>query len=156
MKKILLIYITCNFILIACQQDQSSDSVRTEEVHQDAKIHDHQVEAVGGLALNNGSKWVINEEMKPIIQKSNDVLANQENFKKNGNYKELAVVLDELNTQLINSCTMKGPDHDMLHHWLEPHMKLIESLKNADTPDAESELISKLKESFQTFNQYFN
>ena len=55
----------------------------------------------------------------------------------------------------MKSCTMKGESHDELHKWLHPHMELVEELSKAKTDEKANELVSQLRESYQSYNQYF-
>jgi glycine cleavage system protein P-like pyridoxal-binding family len=106
------------------------------------------------LALNNGEKWAVNEEMKPFINESMEVLQAYVDDKDN-DYKALAAKLNTQNNALIQSCTMKGASHDELHKWLHPHLKLVESLDEAENVDGSKSIITELQTSFKTYNTYF-
>ena len=106
------------------------------------------------INLNDGEKWAVNEEMKPFISDSEKIL-NEFIAKKSRDFITLAAQLKEKNSGLVKSCTMQGASHDELHKWLHPHMKLIESLANASDLEAASKTIDELKESFITYNQFF-
>ena len=106
------------------------------------------------LKLNNGEKWVVNEEMKPFILDAEGLL-NQYISNQTEDYKTLATQLKEKNNGLIKSCTMNGESHDELHKWLYPHIELIESLSKAESTEAASEIVADLQASFSTYNQYF-
>ncbi len=73
----------------------------------------------------------------------------------NADYKELGEQLGGQNKRLIKSCTMKGKSHDELHKWLHPHMQLVEALEDAENEQNANKTIKQLKESFQTFHNYF-
>ena len=106
------------------------------------------------INLNDGEKWAVNEEMKPFISDSEKIL-NEFIAKKSKDFITMAAQLKEKNSGLVKSCTMQGASHDELHKWLHPHMKLIESLANASDLEAASKTIDELKESFITYNQFF-
>ncbi len=116
--------------------------------------HDHGAKQGHAIQLNKGEKWKINEEMKPHIQMSSDIL-NEYINKRNLNYQKLSEELNAQNSALIKSCTMKGESHDALHNWLHPHMDLIKSLSNAHSEDEAQEIITRLEASYQSFNEYF-
>ena len=103
------------------------------------------------IALNNGEKWEVNQEMSPNILAGENILNNYTG----DDYKSLADQLKTQNKKLINSCTMDGKSHDELHKWLHPHMQLIESLGDADNISGANTLISQLKESYKTYHTYF-
>lgn len=108
----------------------------------------------GDLHLNGSEKWVVNSEMKPHIERGDELLKEFISTE-DKDFARLAKDLQEENTALIKSCTMKGEAHDELHKWLHPHMELIEELSKAkDFNDAE-EMIAKLEVSFETYHKYF-
>lgn len=106
------------------------------------------------INLNNGEKWEVNSEMKPHIEKGNKLL-NDFVSQQEKDYLKLADNLKEQNNALIQSCTMKGESHDELHKWLHPHMKLTEDLSNAKDMNEAKSIISKLENSFETYNTHF-
>lgn len=50
---------------------------------------------------------------------------------------------------------MKGKSHDELHKWLYPYMALVDELNDAENENEANQVFQKIKESFETFNQYF-
>lgn len=158
MKKTILLAATALF-LFSCQENKKvestpTESVASEQVDTNAEDHEHSVSAVDGLYLNNGEAWEINEEMKPFVINAKDIL-NVYNQGGNTNYVEVAVALKEQNQLLINSCTMQGESHDVLHEWLVPHLELTKELENAADENAAKAIVSKLNESFTNFGVYF-
>lgn len=150
-KLIMLTLISATFIM-GCS-NTSSEKAKEQTV---TAVHeeDQQDEESEELELNNGQKWIVNEEMKPYILESETVL--DEYIKAESNdYTTLAAQLKEKNSGLIKSCTMKGASHDELHKWLHPHMELIKVLGNARDPKEAAVIISKLEKSFKTYHNYF-
>ncbi len=106
------------------------------------------------INLNDGEKWVVNAEMKPHIDKGNELLDNF--IQNNGtDFLELANKLKAQNSALVQSCTMKGESHDELHKWLYPHMKLIDNLSKASSLVEANEIIFQLEDSFDAYQQHF-
>lgn len=106
------------------------------------------------INLNNGEKWKVNAEMKPYIEKGNELLT--EFISKNDkDYHKLAEDLKAQNNSLIQSCTMKGESHDELHKWLYPHIEIIEELLNAKSTAEAEKIIIQLEKSFNTYQKYF-
>ncbi|MEZ5050346.1 MAG: hypothetical protein R2766_11925 [Saprospiraceae bacterium] len=103
------------------------------------------------IELNNGQKWLVNDEMSPYILAAEKVL----NDYNGDDYETLADELESQNKKLIKSCTMDGKAHDELHKWLHPHMQLIESLGDAENMAQANTIIEQLKESFNTYHTYF-
>jgi hypothetical protein len=113
--------------------------------------HNHENDA---LNLNEGKRWLVNEEMKPHIIRAEQVL-NDFLAKADTDYQTLAKRLKDQNKKLISSCTMKGESHDELHKWLHPHMTLIEKLDEAETPAGAKSVALELAASFQTYHRFF-
>ena len=106
------------------------------------------------IYLNNGEKWKINAEMKPHLDEGNRILTAFISGKE-FDFKKLADDMKIQNNSLIQSCTMKGEPHDVLHLWLIPHMEIVDQLSKATTPEEANELIIQLKDSYRTFQFYF-
>ncbi len=152
MKTILGLILTFSLLLFSCD---SVSTEKAEEQNDNALQSEHQHEDdTDALKLDNGNRWMVNEEMKPFILESKAIL---DEFSQNNStdYQTLAAQLKEKNSGLIKSCTMKGKSHDELHKWLHPHMDLIESLAEAENLDAAKSSISQLNASFETYHQYF-
>lgn len=107
------------------------------------------------IELNNGDKWEVNEEMKPYVSNSQELLSDYIEQQKN-DYVALAAELEQQNNLLIKSCTMEGKSHDELHKWLHPHMELVAALKNTSDENEANLLISRLEQSFDVYHQYFH
>jgi len=116
--------------------------------HQQDTIHEDVPE------LNNGEKWLVNEEMKPFIQAGSDLV---ETYIKTSDtdFHRLSEQLKAQNDQLISSCTMSGKSHDELHKWLHPHLNLVKQLSEAGSSEAAQPIVSALQQSYQDFGKYF-
>ncbi|MEJ7736940.1 MAG: hypothetical protein WKF97_05895 [Chitinophagaceae bacterium] len=51
---------------------------------------------------------------------------------------------------------MKGPNHEVLHLWLEPVLKDVSNLKKINATDEGKQVTEKLTDDVEKFNQYFN
>lgn len=111
-------------------------------------------EDTSDLKLNKGEKWKVNEEMKPHIEKGNQIL-NDYVAADGDDYKTLAADLESQNSSLIKSCTMTGESHDELHKWLHPHIDLIKNLADANDATAAAAIVKQLEESFDIYHNYF-
>lgn len=134
---------------VGCNNSKNNKST---ENHSD--IEKLQNEEISIMNLNDGNKWLVNEEMKPYVEEAKTLLID---FKKNKseNYKELAKALKNKNLQLIKSCTMKGQSHDELHKWLFPHIEKINELVTANNTTEALKIIHQLENSFNIYDQYF-
>lgn len=144
-----MLMLATTLIAISCNNQSSTNN--EAETH---ALHDDHQEDMSAITLNEGNKWVVNDEMKPYIQRAENHL-NQYFESNSTDYKMLANNIKTENTGLIKSCTMDGQSHDELHKWLHPHMTLIEDLENAENLEEANDVLSQMKASFETYNQYF-
>lgn len=104
--------------------------------------------------LNNGERWVVNEEMKPFIQVGSELVNTYIKTSDTG-FHHLSEQLKAQNDQLISNCTMSGKSHDELHKWLHPHLNLVKQLSEATAPETAQPVVSALQQSYQDFRKYF-
>ncbi|AZI32596.1 hypothetical protein [Kaistella carnis] len=163
MTKVILSALLALAVVVSCekkQEEHAENMTTTEQTaaedHADhaeeAKSDDHDEHAK--LELNNGGKWKVNNEMKPYVAEMETQLKAYQ--PESGDYKMLATNLSTSNENLVKSCTMTGVPHDNLHAWLAPHMKEIEKLKNAEDREHANKIVGELKESMETYHEYFN
>lgn len=144
------------FLLFSCENQNENNANESVESSAHDKNHEskkdkHHHEP---LALNDGDKWEVNEEMHPHVAAEEELLKNY-SASQSTDYMKLADQLVKENSNLINSCTMEGESHEELHKWLHPHMELLDELEQAESNEQADEVISKLDHSFKTFHQYF-
>lgn len=120
--------------------------VEQEEPHYNEREED--------IELNDGAKWLVNDEMKPFVQKGEELLTIYLETGKT-DYKELAELMQEQNNLLIKSCTMTGKSHDELHKWLHPHLELVNALKKTESEEVAAGLIEELKKSNEMYHDFF-
>lgn len=154
MKKIILASLSV-FLFIACQQnDKKVDALSTNDSQLVEEPH-HHATGTTPLYLNDGKPWGINEEMKPYIKKSEEILKTFSSNENDTDYESMSYVLQEQNNKLIKSCTMKGEAHDVLHEWLMPHLELTAALGKAESQEEADKIINELDHSFEDFNKFF-
>lgn len=126
------------FFLFSCNGKAKNETT-------DAEIHQHSKQEA--LQLNDGKKWKVDDNMMLLIRKMEKQVAtaNPEN------YQLLVDNLAQNIDKLTSNCTMEGQAHDELHKWLLP---LIETVKDF-AKDKSTEHFTAIKNSFVTFNQYF-
>ena len=130
-----------------------------EPVHQhDATIHEYSTEAAQGLSLNNGQKWQTDESTRKHAAKLNNMINDFEKQadKSLSAHHSLADKTQEELQQLINDCTMEGPDHDALHLWLEPVLNDVKALKKTATDEDVQTAAANLSEDVRKYNEFFN
>lgn len=158
----LLLLASLLMVFSACNQSpaHSSEANATKEhLHQhDEEIEHYDVANLKELALNNGAKWQTDQSTNKHAAALN-VIADS--FEKNSNinldsYHEFADTVQKELQQLINDCSMKGPEHDALHLWLEPLLTDVKNLKNCDNPEEAKIASASLIKDVRKYNQFFN
>lgn len=104
-----------------------------------------------GLALNNGEKWIANEETQIGMKRIDSILKN--NTSSDG--KTLADALSKETSYIIKSCDMKGEPHDQLHIVLVPILEEITDLKDVNEADKLNNKVAYLKGLVNIYFQYF-
>ena len=151
MKKLLVFGLSV-MLLWSCNNVTEKSTAHQETENHAEHQHD---EGSKAIELNNGEKWLVNEEMKPFVVKGEELLNTYIQEGKT-DYKALAQQLKEQNDQLVKSCTMGGKGHDELHKWLHPHLEIIKALQNETDATKASEIVLRLQHSYQQYHQYFN
>lgn len=144
--KSISIIILISAVLMNCTGKKQGN----EEAHSE---HEKQNKNTG-IELNQGEKWILNEEMKPFLKQSEEILQSY-NASNDSSHLELADQLKAQNDQLISSCTMKGKSHDELHKWLHPHLQLVKKLQDAESEKEAEAVIKQLEGSYKIYHQHF-
>lgn len=106
------------------------------------------------IELENGKKWKVVDEMLTIIRNmENDVNAHAQTPDRD--LKQLATKLQTNIDLLTSNCTMEGKAHDELHKWLLPYIDLVDVLAKSTNNNEAEKNFNAIKQSFVTFNQYF-
>ena len=151
MKKVIVLGMS-SLILWGCNKASENQSTPQQTETQATQHHDDNDQ---GIELNNGEKWIVNEEMKPFVVNGADLVGvyiQEGKF----DYEELAGQLKEQNNQIIKSCTMKGKSHDELHKWLHPHLELVKELENETDAVKANQIVAQLQDSYRQYHRYFN
>jgi len=129
------------------EKNKEQVNMTTHKEHQ----HDAKFESI---EFNDGDKWKVVSEMLLIIRNmENDV--NRFVFAEQKNYKSIAQKLQTNIDLLTSSCTMEGKAHEELHKWLLPYMDLVKELASAQDDAESTKHFEQIRESFSTFNKYF-
>ena len=150
MKQALLLFIVGSIIL-GCNNVPEKTTANRDTTNHEKHEHGEHRETI---ELNNGAKWVVNDEMKPFVAKG-ELLVNTYVNGKLTDHQTLAKEIKAENEQLIKSCTMKGKDHDELHKWLAPHLALVKELEDETDAAKAAETVTALQKSYETYHQYF-
>ena len=135
MKPKLLITLLLVILISSCKKNSQksvSNSVETEDI----SLLDTLT-----LKLNNGEKWVANNETQIGIVKMDSIIKKFKNDETN-NYLGLGNDLSKQTGFIIKSCNMTGEAHDQLHVVLVPMLDEISILKESkNTEDSITALV---------------
>lgn len=110
------------------------------------------------IPLNEGKKWTADEATNRNVK---ELIAITEKFKtiENPNepdYKSLNAELARGLNKMIQQCTMKGPDHDALHIWLEPLLQDNVNLKEAANLKESDKIFTSIEKRLYNYQNYFD
>ncbi|SFT05725.1 hypothetical protein [Sphingobacterium wenxiniae] len=153
MKKTILLGMSVMLFWSCNNAGKTTSSEETKVQTENHSAHQH-LESSDAVELDNGEKWLVNEEMKPFVLKGEELVSTyiQDN---QTDFKALAEQLKDQNTQLIKSCTMTGKSHDELHKWLHPHLEIVKTLENETDATKANEVVDQLQYSYKEYHEYF-
>ncbi len=149
MNSFKIVLLCLSILTVGCKNN--SDGKIETEVSSVAQEHAHGDEEI---QLNQGQKWKVDAEMLSIIRAMENDVAS---FKGSelAEYNSLSEKLKKNIDLLTSNCTMKGQAHDELHKWLLPYIDLVNAFSEAKGGADSEKLFQDVKNSFVTFNQYF-
>ncbi len=106
------------------------------------------------LKLNNGDKWVANNETQIGVLKMDSILKAFKN-KGNDNYLNLEKDLSKQTSFIIKSCNMTGEAHDQLHVVLVPMLDEISKIKEAKTIVESKSTLNQLEDLIESYFSHF-
>jgi hypothetical protein len=164
-KNILLLLATSLIVACGNQLNQEQDAAEaTHEHSHDSEHatheHSHDTEPTNttSLALNNGAKWEADESTRKhtsALIKATDAFEQQPK-KDLAAYHAFADEAQSILQELINGCTMEGPNHDALHLWLEPVLNDVKNLKDCKEETTAKEKATVLTTDIKKYPQFFN
>lgn len=148
MKKILFAWVVM-FFIFACNQNAS----KTEE-------HEHTENVAASdssLRLNNGAKWKSDSTTEQNVANLKSIT---DNFKLKSSpsvndYHSLSNDIGNGFNQLVQQCKMTGPDHEQLHHWLEPLLEKNKELKSVSDDATAKKIFDSIDNRIAQYRNYF-
>jgi len=138
------------FILIGCSQTPNKTA---GDDHDD---HDHAATNTE-LTLNNGNKWKADSTTNHNVVNLKTIADNFriKPFPSATDYQLVGGDLIAGVNTLIRDCKMSGPDHDALHHWLEPVLKEINDLKDSKDTTSARATFESLDKRIDDYHKFF-
>ena len=139
----------CFAFIISC--NQSANKTETDE---DAG---HQPGDTTELSLNNGSKWKVDLITNHNVVNLKTIADNFriKPFPSMNDYQVLSGDLQNGLNTMIQECKMTGPDHEALHHWLNPILQETSQLKNAADTSAGRTIFKSIDKQLHDYHKYF-
>lgn len=142
----LLIIIVLFFM--SCKNETHKNNSNT------TKVEEVTVEESIKLKLDNGQKWIANEETHIGI-KNMDSIIKAFKSEANKDYILLGGALSKQTSFVIKNCTMKGEPHDQLHEVLVPMLDEISILRESESKDESENALGKLESLIKNYFNYF-
>ena len=123
-----------------------------EERH---RTHAHESNTQHNLALNDSEPWLTDESTTRVATQMQSTLKQFLTNYEDPTLEELQTLGKELKDYLdllIRGCTMTGPAHDQLHHWLT---KVIPDINHLRNTNKKSEGVRSVAHIDTLLNEYF-
>ena len=151
MKKIAGIIIV-TVLLFAC--NSGTKTVNTPPTDSALQTQGEERGHPNNLTLHNGVKWKVDSTtLLNVILLQREVYVTGNASPES--YKAIAERLQADLNKLVSECKMKGADHEVLHHWLEPLVDKTRDLKNAGSIENALTIFSDIQKQVSLFSQYF-
>lgn len=148
--------------MIACGGENTQKTEQTTGVSEDKnemqevnnKGQEKPMENKSSLSLNNGEKWIANEETTKGVRNMQTHMADYTQLNEPEECKRLQSALQEEFNYIISKCTMKGEAHDQLHNFL---IVIQENLKGLASKDLDrcKESYEKIDAQLAVYDAYF-
>lgn len=142
MKQFLVLILA---VLVSCGNPQPAE----HDHGKNESSHDH---SAGTVPLNGDRKWKADEVTKENVAAMMNVVSDDA-YADPGKRSQLVTALQGEIDTLVKECTMKGPEHDALHVWLEQVLKDVKALKEGKNEYVEAH--SALKRDIAGFYDAF-
>ena len=145
-----IILLCLSVLIISCSEapENITDTATQEQAQSELAQWEQDIK------LNQGAPWRANKATSVGIVNMYGIIVESAPTSHN-DYKEMADALNQEMNMLIQRCTMTGPSHDNLHVYLEPLLKKLTELKEAETAKASKQLTSEIQEHLMVYNKYF-
>lgn len=149
MKKVAIAIAFSLTLMVGCKKENRQVETDSVEASKDISVEENLQ-----LTLDNGEKWIANQETQLGVEKM-DVILKKFKSSATTNYQELGNELSEQTSYIIKNCTMKGEPHEQLHVVLVPMLDEISILKESNDEAASIASIGKLEALIRDYFKHF-
>jgi hypothetical protein len=148
MKKILVILLASVF-LFACNQNSHQQDLHEHEGNENVQNTE--------LTLNNGVKWKADSITNHNVVNLKAMVDNFriKPFPSLNEYHLLSADLNNGLNKMVQQCKMTGPDHEALHHLLEPILQENKNLKEASDTSNGRKIFHSIDKRIDNYHNYF-
>jgi hypothetical protein len=109
------------------------------------------------LTLNNGAKWKADSVTNQNVVNLKTIVDNfrTKPFPSLNEYHLLSADLGNGLNQMVQQCKMTGPDHEALHHWLEPILQENKNLKEVSDTLNGRKIFHSIDKRIDDYHNYF-
>jgi hypothetical protein len=107
------------------------------------------------LGLNNGKKWIPNQETSDGINRMLSVVSEKVEEGNLTLYSEIGKSLNLEMKTIFKECTMTGEGHDQLHLFLIPLVKQFRELENVENEDEAIKKVTSITTHLNGYSTYF-
>jgi len=150
-KNILIVSFLTLGVFISCSVDVGEEN-KEKATATESTVEN--VEEIDVLYLNNGKKWLTNEETHEGMTQIKVILENMDPLTLE-DFHLMGAKCDEQTSFIINNCSMKGDEHNQLHFVLHPILNDIAGLINAETIEKAEVLRASLEMNIMDYFSHF-
>ena len=147
------VYVLVTGLLVACNtnENKKSDLKILSTVETEAQ---KSTESATELTLNSGEKWNADASTNLNVTALSKIIQSVHPTNLEA-YHAAGKTLQEGIDKMIKECKMKGPDHDALHHWLEPLIEKNKILQTAESANEATEAFDFIKNQVNQYEYFF-
>lgn len=156
-SKFLPMTLIASLFLIGCGGDEkgpSNEAVQRERSKKDRAEKEEHKGGSASLQLNDGEKWEADSSTKAGVKAMKRIMEEAPSSDSLQAHHELGDTLKSEFERIFEHCSMEGPGHEQLHHFLLPIKKDIQGLHSEDLEQAKGAKAS-IEKRLPKFEKYF-
>ncbi len=136
---------------MGCSTNEKTENNKPEE-HETSMVHSE--DSSVSLSLNDGRKWKADSITNINVAVIENIVSTS-HPETTDEFHAIGIEIQGAVNKLLQDCKMHGPDHEALHHWLEPILETNNKLSESRTMDETKENFGKMRDRILIYHQYF-
>ncbi|MEO8710761.1 MAG: NAD(P)/FAD-dependent oxidoreductase [Parafilimonas sp.] len=146
-------FIVVSGLLMACHTSENKEiKLQPEQTTEHDTFQEN--ENATGLFLHDGAKWRADRSTNENVSALNNIINTAQPVTAE-DYQNIGISLQAGINKMISECKMQGPDHEALHHWLEPIIENNKKLQEAKTIDEGTQTFDLIKKQINLYPNFF-